>query len=298
MKKKLKQYIKNLQSIFRKTEVSILPANLAFFFLMSVIPIISLTFFLCVRFNVSVDIISNFVENTFNLNIVDMLNPLFLSGGITLSSLFFIVFSFFIASNGADAIIVASNDVFNIENKPYLIRRLKALFITIILIILFAFIIFVPLLGNQIINLIHNSGIKSIITYSFNILFPVLKIPLSILVTFFLIKLIYKIAPDEKIQAKSVNKGALFTSVFWIISTYIYSLYINNVSYAYSIYYGSLTNIVIVLLWLYLLATIFVLGLIMNHRLINKEIEETNSFKFKEFKEKMDKKEKDKLIKK
>ena len=51
----------------------------------------------------------------------------------------------------------------------------------------------------------------------------------------------------------------------------IYSYYINH--YAnYSIFYGALANIVILMLWVYLLSYVFVLGLAMNY---DEELEKT-----------------------
>ena len=71
-------------------------------------------------------------------------------------------------------------------------------------------------------------------------------------------------APDKKIPSKNVNGGAIFTTIGWILSTSLYSYYISH--YAnYSIFYGSLANIVILMLWVYLLSYIFVIGIAMNY---------------------------------
>ena len=133
---------------------------------------------------------------------------------------------------------------------------------TIFLVLLFLFILVVPLFGNLIITAIKNindsytDGIISIIN--------ILNGPLSWLIIFFFIKLLYTMAPDINIRSSQTTYGALFTSFGWIISTAIYSFYINNIA-NYSLFYGSLANIIILMLWTYLLAFIFTIGLALNY---------------------------------
>ena len=82
---------------------------------------------------------------------------------------------------------------------------------------------------------------------------------------FLFIKMIYTMAPDKKVPSKSVNGGALFTTTLWILITAVYSYYINN--YAnYSVFYGSLANIVVLMIWVYFLSYVFVIGMAMNYR--------------------------------
>ena len=71
-------------------------------------------------------------------------------------------------------------------------------------------------------------------------------------------------APDKKIASSQTTYGALFTTIGWIISTAIYSFYISNIA-NYSLFYGSLANIIILMLWTYLLAFIFTIGLALNY---------------------------------
>ena len=97
-------------------------------------------------------------------------------------------------------------------------------------------------------------------------------------VYFFFIKLLYTMAPDRKLPSRFVNYGAVFTSVFWILATYLYSYYINHFA-NYSVFYGGLANIVILMLWVYLLAYIYVIGLALNNREEIDKIEKTANIK-------------------
>ena len=96
----------------------------------------------------------------------------------------------------------------------------------------------------------------------------ILKGPISWLVIFFLVKTIYTIAPDEKIPSNKVNKGAIFTTFAWIIGTLIYSYYITHFAH-YSLFYGSLTNLVVLMIWFYYLAFILTVGIAINSEELN-----------------------------
>lgn len=287
MKKKATDYIKKVLALLKRKETTILPANLAYYFLLSIIPILALTLYVIESFHGSSDLLLQAVELIFSDDAIDIINKTFIGSSYG-NMLFILVFSVVIASNGAEAIIIASNSVFNIETKSILKRKLKSIIITFLLILLFAFVLFVPLLGKTIISAFEDSGIRHALLTALKTIYPILKIPFSFIVIFIMIKLIYTVAPEAKVPSTYVNKGSLFTSVFWILITVIYSYYISHFALnSYSIYYGGLSNIIILLFYFYLLAYVFVIGLVMNYKNMNQEIEKTNIIKFEEIKEKM-----------
>lgn len=267
----------------KKREMSILPGHLAYFFVLSIVPIISLIVYAATSFNLPVKTITDFIEKSFSIEVAKFLSPIFASHTISINSLFVIIIAFYLASNGADSIIIASNAVFNLSSSSYLRRRIKAIVITVILIILFMFILVVPLFGTSIINVLSMLKIN---TEIFEVIYSLLNIPLSLLVIFIFIKIVYTIAPDEKIPSKYVNKGTFFTTMLWIIITTLYSYYVNNIA-SYDTYYGGLSNIVILMLWFYLMSSVFVIGLVLNYRNIEEANAKTNSIKLNEIKEKI-----------
>lgn len=280
--------MRNQKIKLKRREMSILPGHLAFFFVLSIVPIISLIVYIASSFNLPVQMISDFIESSFSTEVASLLSPMITGKVITLQSIFVILMAFFLASNGADSIIIASNAVFNLPSSGYFKRRIKAILITILLIVLFTFILIVPLFGTSIIRVLSIFKIDNELLTIYNVIYPVINIPLSILVIFLFIKIVYTFAPDEKIPSKYVNKGALFTAICWILMTTIYSYYVNNIS-NYDVYYGSLSNIVILMLWLYLMSSVFVIGLVLNYRNIEEMNEKTNTIKLKEIHEKITK---------
>ena len=238
------------------------------------------------KLNIPSDIINNFLTSTFPSGVVALLEPIFTSE-ITLDSLITIVFGLFVTATGCHAIILASNTIFNIEDASLLRRYIKSILLTILLILLFAFVVVVPLFGSTILSVIASfTDFFEVHKGLVNAIYVILQIPVSLLIVFMFIKLVYVIAPDERIEGKYVNKGALFTTFGWLLSTNIYSYYINNIA-KYNLVYGNLANIVILLLWFYVLAFIFVIGLQVNKKTIDAGIEKTNTIKLDEIRKRV-----------
>jgi len=289
MKKRVKNYWKNLVAILNKTEMGILPGQLAFFFIVAMIPLVALLFLVATYFGISYGSVANFVNKTVTDDVAKLIAP-FIKQGVQfdIKLVVFILISFIIATNAAHSIILASNTVFNIPNSKFVPRRIKSIILTVILIFLMVFILLVPVFGQNIIDLVSWLGINSSFLDTIEKFLPYLKWPITIFVIFFIIKVIYTIAPDAEIPSSYVNKGALFTTVFWVISTLAYSYYTGNIA-RYDLFYGSLASIIILMLWFYLMAYIFVIGLALNYRNMENYIEKTKEINLLEIKAKKEK---------
>ena len=87
--------------------------------------------------------------------------------------------------------------------------------------------------------------------------------PVSWFLTFFLIKIIYSMAPDQYIPSSYTTKGALFTTIGFGLATWLYSFFVNNFAH-YDILYGGLAHFVVLMIWLYLLANVVAISLAIN----------------------------------
>ena len=171
--------------------------------------------------------------------------------------------AFLLASNGTHSMIITSNEIYKIKSDNILKRRLKAIGMTSILLGIFLFLILVPVCGDNIFEIIkETSNNEGFINFIYRV-YQIIKYPISILVVYFNIKLLYVLAPDKKIRSKTTTKGALFTTISWILATEIYTFYIGTFS-SYDVFYGSISNIVILILWIYILSYIFVVGMAIN----------------------------------
>lgn len=263
MKQRIKNILTKLYHIIRKPEMLILPGNLAFFLVLSVFPIIILIGLIASTFSLSLDSIVEFMNENLPRQISDIITTFISGKGIDFNVGFFTITAFILASNGPHSIIVTSNTLYNFEQGSYLNRRIKALILTILLVLLFIFIIVVLAFGNIIVKAIFEIGIlKNLSLFAYS-MFVYLKWPIAFFIIFFSIKLLYTIAPDYNIPSRYVNKGAIFTTLGWILTTAIYSYYVTHFS-KYDIFYGSLSNIIILMMYIYFLSYILVLGIAIN----------------------------------
>jgi len=282
----MKERINKIIDLFKGKELGILPGNLAYSFFLAIIPILTLLFYFLTSFHLPMEYLQNFLVETFPNTVVNSIQHV-LNGQLDTSSFLTLWLSIVVMTNGCNAIIVASNTIYGFENANIFKRLIKSVVISVMLIVLIAFIMIVPLFGRAIINLIgHFTSFISNNREIIDSLYTVLQVPISLIVMFLIIKLVYFIAPDDRVSSKYMNKGSLFTTIGWWIITMAYSYYINNIA-RFDLVYGNLANIVILLSWFYILAYIFVIGLNMNKNTANIEIEKTNAIKLEEIRKKI-----------
>lgn len=263
-KKNKKNFFERFWEAFWRPEMLVLPGQIAFFLFLSVVPTLTLIGYACSYLNLSNDLVQTFLSNILSNDIASLVAPILTANKITPAFFISLGVGYFVASNGMSSIIVASNTIYGIKDSGFFKRRLKAIIMELVIVLLFLFILIVPLLGSSIINLLHylnlDTETTSIIVNTLNFLGG----PLSWIIIFLFIKTIYTMAPDKKFSSRSVNGGAIFTTIGWIGITELYSYYITN--YAnYSLFYGSLANIVILMLWVYFLSYVLVIGMAMNY---------------------------------
>lgn len=278
LKKNFKNFIKSFYKTLRRPEMSILPGHLAFFFVLSVVPIVTLISYGASYLHISVDFVSNFVSKAFSKDIAGMLKPIMSTDTLGLKFFLSLLIGFFIASNGADSIIVTSNTIYKSDNSIYLRRRIKAIIMTLVIVMLFVFILLVPVFGNMIVDAVKFVNLNSYVSLKIEQVFRLLKGPISWFVMFMFIKIIYTMAPDRKIPSSYTTYGAIFTTILWILVTAIYSYYITHFA-RYDLFYGGLANLVILMLWVYLLAYIFVIGMCLNQSKEIEKLEKTGEIK-------------------
>lgn len=258
----MKKYLTKIYKTIMIDEMRILPGNIAFFLILSLIPIITLIGIVGSFFSLSMGDIVTFLEELIPKDVSKLLIP-FLSSKTDGNHILFMVLGFIVASNGPHAIILASNTLYGVENSDFIKRRIKAFILTILLMNLFFFVLVVLAFGNTIVRFILGLEIFENIGKNLYYLFAILKWPIAFMLIFIFVKLLYTLAPDKGIKSKLVNRGASFTTIGWIFITAIYSYYANNLA-NYNVLYGSLSSIIVLMMWIYIISYIFVIGIIIN----------------------------------
>lgn len=263
MKIRVRNYLKKLFVILRKPEMSILPANIAFYFVLALIPMFTIIIVLLSSFSISADGIINIVNDIFPSAVSDIVISLISTDNVNNHFNLFMLIAFFIATNGTNAIVISSNELYDIEKRDVIKDRIKAIILLIIILMLLLFLIAVPILGRQILELLSNIAAIEKFIPKFIFIYNILKWPMTFLVIYFNLKLVYAISPSKQIDSSDTTEGAFFTTICWVLATALFSYYVNNFA-RYDALYGNLSTIIILMIWIYALSFIFVLGMAIN----------------------------------
>lgn len=165
----------------------------------------------------------------------------------------------FFASKGVNAIIAGMNKSFQVtESRNILKKTFLSITFTILFVIsinfLFIFIIMGRLITETLISFL------GIVNFP-NLLWVLLRFSITLSFIFLVISFIYVFFPNLKprLRFKEVMAGSIFTTVFWIVGSFAFSYYVNNFS-KYTLIYGSITGIIVFLLWLFISSIILLSG--------------------------------------
>ena len=259
----IKRMISDFFKCIQNPMVRVLPGQIAFFLVLAIFPILILVGVIASFFSISMDSVVDLIAKGFPTEVVELLTPLLIGKEFDTNVGILMVMGFFIASNGAHSIVLASNTLYGFPHSDIIRRRVKSIFIIVLLICLFIFDLIVLAFGDKIIAYVFSFVSSEAIINSFYSFILLFRWPLAMLIMFFNIKLIYTLAPDWKILSKYTTKGAIFTTIGWVIATAIYSYYASHFS-NYDLFYGSLSNIVALMIWVYALSYILVVGIAIN----------------------------------
>lgn len=260
LKYRIKKFFNLLIETMKNPVMQILPGQIAFFFLLSIFPIILILGVLAPIFSISVNDIVEIVEISLPANTSKLLLPLIKGKSFDINIIVLIISALYLISRCTKSIIIASSTVHKVEKGNFIKNTIKSFTITILLALLFIFIAFITVFGGRILLILSKFFSINVSIIKF---YNLIRWPITFLVIFIVVKVVYTLTPNKKIKSKTVNTGAMITTILWVLVTAIYSYYITHFS-SYNIFYGSTANIVILMLWVYIISYIFVFGMVIN----------------------------------
>ena len=267
--KSIKRYFSKLIKILSLKELRILPAYLSYSFVLAVIPIATIIVIVAGYFSISIDSIINLINEFLPSYASDIVVGVISGKDFDISVGVLNIFTFIAAANGMYAIISASNSLYKIEETNIIKDRLRSVIILLVIIILLLFLILVPMLGEQILELLRNSKPFTGIIDEMIMIYNIIKWPITFIIIFLNIKLIYQIAPSKEIKSEETTIGAFITTLGWVVFTAFFGYYIKYFG-RYDLVYGGLSSIIILLIWVYTLCFILILGIVINTMKYNK----------------------------
>ncbi len=258
-------YVKKLYVFFKKTanrldndNVSAYASQAAFFLFISAFPFL-LLLLTVIRFSpLTKDMLLSFLSGITTGMIRDTLiswvNELYDSHIGFMS--FSIVVVLWSASKGILGIVNNINKIYGFsDNKKdmYVIKRLLSILYTVVLIAIIIAAFILINVGNYI-----GAWVEEYIHLFINY-----NVVIAVIMFFFIFLIIYTFVPYKKVKLREQIPGAALTTCGCLIFSLGYSIYISSIDPATSIY-GSLSAIIILLLWIYACMYIMFCGASLN----------------------------------
>ena len=147
-----------------------------------------------------------------------------------------------------------------LETRNYIFLRLRAAIYTVLF--LLAIILSLVFLGfGNSISMLVNKYIP-VFQYVMDFIIETRTIIMILVLIVFSLS-IYMFLPNKRRRLRSQFPGAIFTAFGWTLASFIFSVYM-DIFKGFSNMYGSLTTIVIIMLWLYFCMYVMLLGGEMN----------------------------------
>lgn len=152
------------------------------------------------------------------------------------------------AGKGVMSIIQALNTINDVEERNgYIIIRLRAAFYMVLFVVAVVLSLIIVVFGNKILMIIETQ-------YPFvsrlTSMFSEVKNFAVLFVLTLLFWIMFKFIPRKKVKKTKQLPGAMLAAFLWTVFSYGFSIYI-DISSGFANMYGSLTTIILVMLWLY-----------------------------------------------
>ncbi|MBQ3115007.1 MAG: YihY/virulence factor BrkB family protein [Clostridia bacterium] len=246
-------------------------AKSAFFIMLAFFPfvilILSILKFLSI-YDMIIEILTvDFVPNSITKLIVSVVTEISQNTSITVFSISALII-LWSSSVGMLSVSRGLNVIYRKnETRNYFVLRAISCGYTILLALLFGVMLIIMVFGNRISELIARF-FPNLINMTAIILSVRTLVTLAVLVLFFLF--VYTVTPNGKNKIKDQFPGAVFSALGWLIFSYLFSFYIDNIS-NFSYIYGSLTAIFILMLWLYFCMYLMFIGAEINMYLMKRK---------------------------
>jgi membrane protein len=257
--KSLLKKVEYISEKLNKDHINEYAAECAYFTILSFIPFI--IFFLTLIQFTSVDkesiffCIREIVPSTMQDMVLGIIEEVYAKSVGTISVA--AIVALWSASKGFYYLSKGLRKIYNSEKQKITpIIRIEGLIYTLVFIIAIIVFLVIMVFGKR----IHNIMLEKFKTVSVITGFIMKTRGLVlILVMFFVFLIIYRVIPKHKMKIKTQIYGAIFSSVAWYFSSWCFSIYI-DVFQGFTNTYGSLTSIILVMMWVYTCMYIILLG--------------------------------------
>ncbi len=231
--------------------LSVFPLLLSF---MAIFSIVGNTAFV----NEALNTLSQFAPAEVIVVIQTVLKEVTLLKGYSLVAIIGFLTTLYLASNSISVIIKCLNQSDKIkETRGFIYTKLLSICMVFVYVIFLFFSVNLIIFGQTILNLI--SKYVHIIPLEVSQLILLLRWPVTFILIFILAAINYYVLPAKKVKIKTVIPGSAFFTFFWLLGSWLFSIYINNFG-SYNKVYGSIAAFAILMIWLYFTSIIILIG--------------------------------------
>lgn len=175
------------------------------------------------------------------------------------------ILALYFSTNGVSALIEAFNTSYHIrESRSFLYQRAISIILTLILSLILILTIIIIIFSKSYLEILLSNGT---ISSEYLHLFTLGRWIILSAFLLFGVSLLFYLAPNLKVKWKMFSPGTIFTSLFVIITSILFSYYINNFA-QYNQIYGSIGTLIVILLWMYFNSIILLTGFEINASII------------------------------
>lgn len=251
---------------FNKHRISIHAAQVAFFIMVSFFPfmmfLITMLKYTSIEQNVLETMIYKLIPGNLSDLVSGWLKESYTASGTVLSIT--VISTLWAGSKGFNSISYELEDIYEIKNRRNLItRRIHSILDTVILSIMIVVSLILLVYGNQIIQLVMRffPGITHL-----KLLLFLARSGFALFLFVIYFTCMYCFVTKRHGRLRDEIPGAIFSAVLWIAFSYLYSIYVDT-KHSIGSVYGSLTSIVLLMLWLYFCISFVFLGALLNQYL-------------------------------
>ena len=179
---------------------------------------------------------------------------------------FGLVFSIYFPMRATNALMRSVRTAYHLgPPRNPLLHRLKTLLYTVVLILTIALTLVTMTVGERMLAYaVSHFRLPAFLAE----LWVRLRYPVAGVAGYFALFFLYALAQDRRQPWKNLWPGTLFSLTAWMTLSALYSLYVENFA-DYSLLYGSIGTVIVLLIWLYMSATVLILGAELNGTLMS-----------------------------
>jgi membrane protein len=242
-------------------------AEVAFYLLFSILPIVLILTKMLMIFEISPDIITDIVSEYAASEYTDVIVDFISAGPSMKVTALFVCVALWAASKSQFSLIRIANYTYQQEGSEtigYLKTRLRAILTEIVFIALIVASLGVLVFGEAIFLFIQSVFSEYLnVEIQISRIWLYLRWPVAFIAYMGCIAVNYSVLLHKRLRIKQTLPGTLFASVMILLATLIYSIYLEKFS-AYTVLYGGLASIIALMLWFYIISSILVTGIIIN----------------------------------